>query len=69
MQGIYNHIISIHALREEGDPVMSYAAHADYISIHALREEGDVWPTLRIRQAARISIHALREEGDVGTPI
>ena len=33
--------ISIHALREEGDVVMSDAAHPDNISIHALREEGD----------------------------
>ena len=34
--------ISIHALREEGDPPkwLHLAAHAK-ISIHALREEGD----------------------------
>ena len=61
-------VISIHALREEGDlPVRSYGIFRR-ISIHALREEGD----LRARTRARdqlISIHALREEGDQhGTP-
>ena len=36
----YN-IISIHALREEGDLVIAdFSAHL-WISIHALREEGD----------------------------
>ena len=35
-------IISIHALREEGDQRLSYQLHGVYgISIHALREEGD----------------------------
>ena len=34
--------ISIHALREEGDDVLSHCPLADLaISIHALREEGD----------------------------
>ena len=33
--------ISIHALREEGDVVVSHTTHTDDISIHALREEGD----------------------------
>ena len=34
--------ISIHALREEGDPAFRVrAARCRYISIHALREEGD----------------------------
>ena len=34
--------ISIHALREEGDPFQSLkVAVINYISIHALREEGD----------------------------
>ena len=58
------HIISIHALREEGDGQRLYHVGVfREISIHALREEGD-------RTAARkfpyffISIHALREEGD-----
>ena len=57
-------VISIHALREEGDA--GYRAQADrhhQISIHALREEGD---GLRVggKQQYGISIHALREEGD-----
>ena len=35
--------ISIHALREEGDPAPRYrAATGIHISIHALREEGDI---------------------------
>ena len=34
--------ISIHALREEGDPRLSFCVVcAGTISIHALREEGD----------------------------
>mgnify|MGYP007122748632 CR=1 FL=1 len=33
--------ISIHALREEGDPTIAIQALLPYISIHALREEGD----------------------------
>ena len=33
--------ISIHALREEGDPETSNLLAVDAISIHALREEGD----------------------------
>ena len=56
-------IISIHALREEGDNGVCFKIGETGISIHALREEGDprrllaTWPT-------SISIHALREEGD-----
>ena len=56
-------LISIHALREEGDCGGCFR-HLDLlISIHALREEGD----LRLNpgpDTVRISIHALREEGD-----
>ena len=36
--------ISIHALREEGDPMRSSSGRQDDISIHALREEGDALP-------------------------
>ena len=36
------HLISIHALREEGDVLRQYLGHQPHgISIHALREEGD----------------------------
>ena len=58
--------ISIHALREEGDPeIPQYQAPAA-ISIHALREEGDeVANSVGLRGA--ISIHALREEGDTSS--
>ena len=58
-------IISIHALREEGD------LHPDQrkgqvrsISIHALREEGDIALAVHCSDGSTISIHALREEGD-----
>ncbi len=37
-----NLVISIHALREEGDEIDDKKANVYYISIHALREEGDV---------------------------
>ena len=58
-------LISIHALREEGDQRQAgILAQLRQISIHALREEGD-----RGQQCGqcpyRISIHALREEGDL----
>ena len=56
-------MISIHALREEGDKDFLSRMVTTLISIHALREEGDV-----VRGEANnggdISIHALREEGD-----
>ena len=35
-------LISIHALREEGDPLPALPPARPLISIHALREEGDV---------------------------
>ena len=56
--------ISIHALREEGDPISSLS-HADYyvfLSTPSARRA-----TLSVRQKQQpqvISIHALREEGD-----
>ena len=56
--------ISIHALREEGDPAGAAAATWGHISIHALREEGDVCQFEEDDQVINISIHALREEGD-----
>ena len=56
-------LISIHALREEGDVVMDGVTMVCSISIHALREEGDD-NKFYGRYASNISIHALREEGD-----
>ena len=38
---MYIGIISIHALREEGDPGWVLGLSERRISIHALREEGD----------------------------
>ena len=57
--------ISIHALREEGDPATLESASSFWISIHALREEGDCQIEDLIEPEAVISIHALREEGDL----
>ena len=56
-------VISIHALREEGDAVRESGRTASKISIHALREEGDLGDKY-YQEHKQISIHALREEGD-----
>ena len=56
-------IISIHALREEGDYRYIDRTKMLDISIHALREEGDINEHIR-KLKCEISIHALREEGD-----
>ena len=58
-------MISIHALREEGDPrgLVLLTARPG-ISIHALREEGDLDARSGLCDLLSISIHALREEGD-----
>ena len=56
-------VISIHALREEGDHHPRHYRQRGPISIHALREEGDA-RLLPLRYGLAISIHALREEGD-----
>ena len=56
-------LISIHALREEGDYFRFWSRPDGSISIHALREEGDAQhPDTAL--SPKISIHALREEGD-----
>ena len=66
---LWKHWISIHALREEGDPGKAERAGLrGAISIHALREEGDLWPCCAFTTAI-ISIHALREEGDSGITV
>ena len=57
-------IISIHALREEGDGRTAADGNAEVISIHALREEGDNTVPGMVFDPDMISIHALREEGD-----
>ena len=56
-------VISIHALREEGDRRALLREDSNGISIHALREEGDPLRAAVFMQTY-ISIHALREEGD-----
>ena len=58
-------IISIHALREEGDlRARRSPPPGQNISIHALREEGDA-RVAKLQHKGVISIHALREEGDL----
>ena len=57
-------VISIHALREEGDDDFRPDRGGRAISIHALREEGDLCKTVSRAAQQWISIHALREEGD-----
>ena len=57
-------LISIHALREEGDSKRSLIGSPIWISIHALREEGDGEELRKTTATLWISIHALREEGD-----
>ena len=66
MQKSMDEIISIHALREEGDSTRAAMQHRYMISIHALREEGDLRHPCNVG-AVHISIHALREEGDLRT--
>ena len=57
--------ISIHALREESDAIMSVIDSNKFnISIHALREESDEL-LYNDKFKINISIHALREESDI----
>ena len=51
-------MISIHALREEGDPRRHQTLMFQMISIHALREEGDT-AAYSDSIEITISIHAL----------
>ena len=58
-------MISIHALRVEGDITTKVYTLSLDISIHALRVEGDLAATLTAYDTITgISIHALRVEGD-----
>ena len=59
-----NIMISIHALRGEGDKMTPDEINKNWISIHALRGEGDK-SGLNVKHGiTSISIHALRGEGD-----
>ena len=60
---VQGQVISIHALREEGDLTRHKDKATCTISIHALREEGDL-TAVASHGPLDISIHALREEGD-----
>ena len=58
-------VISIHALRVEGDNERpDISVRLPVISIHALRVEGDSLLLVGAAASALISIHALRVEGD-----
>ena len=57
-------MISIHALRAEGDPPRPWPRRPPPISIHALRAEGDAITPAQWDALQCISIHALRAEGD-----
>ena len=58
-------IISIHALRAEGDALpRGHLRPFAGISIHALRAEGDARIVRHAGRVRVISIHALRAEGD-----
>ena len=57
-------MISIHALRVEGDAGAFAVAVQPSISIHALRVEGDLVHSHHASIDNQISIHALRVEGD-----
>ena len=61
---VIDFIISIHALRGEGDCLISFVLAFPQISIHALRGEGDVTVLRSVFAFTVISIHALRGEGD-----
>ena len=61
----FGHVISIHALRVEGDYKEDYDDRLILISIHALRVEGDGLVVTFDPSPENISIHALRVEGDV----
>ena len=61
-------MISIHALRGEGDSVRRVQQRGKYISIHALRGEGDIGQLEDKSNDEIISIHALRGEGDQRGP-
>ncbi len=56
-------VISIHALRVEGDSQLANQVFKCDISIHALRVEGDSQLANQVFKCD-ISIHALRVEGD-----
>ena len=58
-------MISIHALRVEGDMPDAFSLLKSTISIHALRVEGDFLRSALLQGGIRISIHALRVEGDL----
>ena len=57
-------LISIHALREEGDPAAVQGENRTKIFLSTPSARRATQGTVDIAQATPISIHALREEGD-----
>ena len=60
---LHHHLVSIRALREEGDANLEPDQLPPAVSIRALREEGDD-DHVRRDPKGNVSIRALREEGD-----
>ena len=60
-------VISIHALREEGDLLLRRLPNAERISIHALREEGDM--LIRTGFAWRVNFYPRPPRGGRPSPV
>ncbi len=56
--------ISIHALREEGDPLPQIFCNHSLLFLSTPSARRATWLFVRFPQSFHISIHALREEGD-----
>ena len=59
-------VISIHALREEGDQVVQSASTRRRLFLSTPSARRATRPLPALLPSGRISIHALREEGDAG---
>ena len=57
-------MISIHALREEGDFVATFILLSIRVFLSTPSARRATWPVLAVAMKFLISIHALREEGD-----
>ena len=62
-------LISIHALREEGDPVANRHTGGDFLFLSTPSARRATFPSTLWVSTEDISIHALREEGDRPDPI
>ena len=60
--------ISTHALREEGDSLISFRLTSAILFLPTPSARRATLPRFRLETIRYISTHALREEGDQGTP-